>query len=288
MAALCAGPKAFDPVIRLTLSRFLKAIGVFSQQTGSECIISRALWSRQGPERYHEKMGRLLNPNLLQNRGDRMATLQGAPSGRAVLTHPGWGVPPAERVAIPVDNAEGDVFRKFAFRAGLAMLFIRVAALSELLLSWLHFNTYILYLVGPPAIVGAVLTGGLGRALRHRAAWMWLCFFGCMVLSIPFSSWMGDSARDLKGYAEYSLPLLFTIGGLAVNFREVRSTFYAIAAGGLVVIGAARFLAQESSARVDMTSTSGTIGNPNDLASHLILVLPFLLFITRWTGGGLR
>jgi O-antigen ligase len=88
---------------------------------------------------------------------------------------------------------------------------------------------------------------------------------------------MGDSVNGLKGYAEFSLPLMFTIAGLTLTFREVRSTFYAIAAGGIIVISAARWLATEESGRLNMGM--GSIGNSNDLASHLIFVLPFLLFI---------
>jgi O-antigen ligase len=47
----------------------------------------------------------------------------------------------------------------------------------------------------------------------------------------------------------------------------------------LIVISAARLFATEESGRIGMTNASGTIGNSNDLASHLIFVLPFLLFI---------
>jgi O-antigen ligase len=191
----------------------------------------------------------------------------------------GRGVNSAAKVASPLERAEGDSLRKLAFRAGLGLLFVMVAVLPELLASILHINTYLLYIVAPPAIFGAVFTGGLGRTLQHRAGWMWVGFFCCMMISVPFSSWMGDSFGNLKGYAEFSLPLLFTIGGLTLNFREVRSTFYAIGAGGLIVISAARLFAAEDHGRIDMTSASGTIGNSNDLASHLILVLPFLLFI---------
>ncbi len=98
------------------------------------------------------------------------------------------------------------------------------------------------------------------------------------MISVPFlAPGVGDSVNGLKNYAEFALPLLFTIGGLTLNFREVRSTFYAIAAGGLIMIGGARWFATEESGRINMGG--GSIGNANDLASHLIFVLPFLLFI---------
>jgi O-antigen ligase len=200
-------------------------------------------------------------------------TIPVAPAFRA------QAVSAVQKVATPLERAERDSLRKLAFRAGLAMLFVMVAVMPELLAAILHVNTYILYIVAPPAIFGAVFTGGLGRTLRYRPAQLWLGFFCCMLISIPFSSWMGDSVTGVKSYAEFSLPLLFIIGGLTLNFREVRSTFYAIGAGGLIVISAARLFATEENGRIDMANASGTIGNSNDLASHLILVLPFLLFI---------
>jgi O-antigen ligase len=196
-----------------------------------------------------------------------------------VAALPRFGVPPIEPAGTRVDNVSADGFRKLAFRAGLGMLFVMMAVLPELLSSLLHANTYLLYFVAPPAIFGAVFTGGLGRTLRHRPAQFWLAFFCCMALSIPFSSWKGDSVHALKGYAEFELPLLFTIAGLTLTFREVRSTFTVIGAGGLVVIFAARFAATEDNGRLDLTNATGTIGNSNDFASHLIFVLPFLLFI---------
>jgi O-antigen ligase len=222
-------------------------------------------------------MGRLLNSGAFPH------PVMGPPGRQPRNTVPvaaapyGQGVSSAAKVASLPESAERDSLRKFAFRANLGLVFLTAAVLSEFLATILHVNTYLLYIVAPPAIFGAVFTGGLGRTLRHRPAQLWLGFFCCMMISVPFSSWMGDSVNSLKNYAEFSLPLLFTIGGLTLNFREVRSTFYAIAGGGLIVISSARWLATEESGRINMGM--GSIGNSNDLASHLIFVLPFLLFI---------
>lgn len=223
-------------------------------------------------------MGRLLNADW-QGGGSRTANTQIARSGAAVAVLPRVGVPRAEPVGNRQDNVAADSFRKLAFRAGLGMLFVMMAVLPELLSSLLHTNTYLLYFVAPPAILGVAFTGGLGRTLRHRPAQLWICFFCFMAISVPFSSWKGDSVHNLKGYAEFALPLLFTIAGLTLTFSEVRSTFTAIGAGGLVVIIAAKFAATQDNGRLDLANATGTIGNSNDLASHLILVLPFLLFI---------
>jgi putative inorganic carbon (HCO3(-)) transporter len=226
-------------------------------------------------------MGRLLNPDWRENAGAGTLNAQPSRSGAAVAALPALPTRAASRIQPEsrVDSASADSLRKFAFRAGLGMVFVMMAVLPELLASLLHTNTYLLYVVVPPAIFGAVFTGGLGRTLRHRPAQLWICFFCCMALSVPFSSWKGDSVGSLKAYAYLSLPIMFTIAGLTLTFREVRSTFTTIGLAGLVVIIAARFTATEDNGRLDMTQATGTIGNSNDLASHLVLVLPFLLFI---------
>lgn len=224
-------------------------------------------------------MGRLLNSSAFPQRvtGPRgMQTRNAVPLAPALSAQ---RVSAAIKGASPLELAERDSLRKLAFRAGLGMLFVMIAGLSEILATKLHVNTYLLYFVAPPAILGAVFTGGLGRTLRHRASLMWLGFFGWMLISVPFSSWMGDSVNVLRSYAEFSLPLMFIVGGLPLNFREVRSTFYTIAAGGLAVIVASRLFGTEDNGRMDLAGVNTSIGNSNDLASLLILVLPFLLFI---------
>ena len=75
------------------------------------------------------------------------------------------------------------------------------------------------------------------------------------------------------------MPLLLVVGGLASNWKEVRAIFYTIAMAGVVNLLTARLFAREDSGGRLAMDASGTIGNSNDLAAHLIIVLPFLLFI---------
>ncbi|HEX4278161.1 MAG TPA: O-antigen ligase family protein [Bryobacteraceae bacterium] len=179
---------------------------------------------------------------------------------------------------LPQETKEPEGFQNLAFYAGLAMLLVRLAVLPEVLYSILHVNTYILYLVGPPAIFGALFCGAIPRTLRHPAGWFWVLFFTFMAISVPFSSWKGGSTAEVKSYAEFSLPLLFTVGGLTLTWKQVRTTCYVMGVSGLINIFTASLFAKEDNGRIDMMA-SGTIGNSNDLASHLILILPFVLFI---------
>ena len=209
-------------------------------------------------------MGRLLNHRVIDAPGSATVTLSRGPV----------------EMAKPFAQAEPvGGFRIFALYAGLAMLFVRITVLPELLASLLHVNTYLLYVVGPPALVGALITGAIGRTLRHRSAWMWIGFCICMIVALPFSSWKGGSLELVKAYMLFSLPLMFTVGGLAVTWRDVRATFITIGAAAVFFCGAASFFAKNENGRADMESASTTIGNSNDLASQLLLVIPFLVFI---------
>jgi O-antigen ligase len=178
-------------------------------------------------------------------------------------------------------DVENNPLRKFAFYSSLGLMLTLLAVLPELLAYLTHTNTYLLYLVGPPAIIGAMFTGAVRRTFRHRSAYYWIAFFVWMVLAAPLSDWKGGSFHRVFDYSRVNILLLFVVGGLAVKWNEIRQIYYTIAAAGLLNLIAARLfmsMVNSDNSRIALTAT-GTIGNPNDLAAHLLLVLPFLLFI---------
>ena len=157
---------------------------------------------------------------------------------------------------------------KLAFDIGRLMVFVTFGMIAEFLFFLLHFNTYIAYLVIPLAWIAVVAAGGIGRTLRHRAAWYWMMFWFFMMLSVPFSTWLGGSV----------------VGGLATNWEHVNGLFYTIGGAAVVnLVNARVFGATDEEGRISLDNGAvgmgSSIGNSNDLASHLILVLPFLLFI---------
>jgi len=173
--------------------------------------------------------------------------------------------------------------RKISLYFCLATLFLRLSVLPELILYTAHVNTYLLYLTAPPAILSALLMGSVGRTFRARAAYYWLAFFGCMLLATAFSSWPGGSAFRTITYARVDGIFLILVGGLAMNWREVRTSFRVIAAAAVVNMASARIFAHSSNGRLSMEA-SGSLGNSNDLASQLLMVLPFLLFFMLGRG----
>jgi hypothetical protein len=169
--------------------------------------------------------------------------------------------------------------RRISFYAGLGVIFTFMAVLSEILYSILHFNTYVLYIVGPIAVFGAVITGGIGRSFRSRAPYFLLAVFIWMVIGTPFSSWRTVSMNRVMDFGRFGLMVFLVTGGLVVNWKEIRLVFYTIASAGGVVLLYSRFFADSVGGRVTLDVT-GSIGNSNDLASHVLFVLPFLMFVS--------
>ncbi len=169
--------------------------------------------------------------------------------------------------------------RKLSFYFGLAFVFVVFGMLPELLTYVLGMNTYVIYLVAPGALLGALETGGVLRTLKYGAARYWVAFFVWMVISVPFSFWQGGSTSDVYLYLRVCMTMLVVVGGIATNWGDVRAVFYTIGMAGVVNLLTARIFAREDNGRISMDA-SGSIGNPNDLAAHLLLVLPFLLYIS--------
>jgi O-antigen ligase len=176
-------------------------------------------------------------------------------------------------VQVP-DNA----LRKIAFYFGLALLVTTLGVMTELLYYLLHTHTYVLYLFGPPAVLGILITGAIPRAFRARATQYWVAFFVWMVMSVPFSTWHGASYGRMLDYLRFSLPLLMITAGMPISWKEVRSLFGAISFTALVGVASARFFAAEINGRLTLES-SGSIGNSNDLSQHLVMLLPFILYL---------
>jgi O-antigen ligase len=166
-----------------------------------------------------------------------------------------------------------------AFYAGLVFLFIRLGVIPEIVWSLTKTGTPILYVFGAPAILGAVFIGGLQRTLRNRAGVLWLLFFGWMAAAVPFSSWIAGAMTRALDYGRFDLPIIFVVGGLAANWKEVRAILYTVACAAGFNLLTAKLFGDMSNGRLNLEDMSGTLGNPNDLASQLLLVMPFLLFV---------
>jgi len=164
-----------------------------------------------------------------------------------------------------------------SFYLGLGTLFLEFSVLPQVLAYVFQVRLFLLYLIAIPAILAMVASGGLRRCFRARPAYYWTGF-GCWIgLAAPFSTWPGGSVLACFDYWRTTLIILFVAGALIVDWSDVRKVMYMIAASAVVNILCARFLRMDLGERTGVAL--GTIGNPNDYAGHLLLVLPFLLWI---------
>jgi O-antigen ligase len=167
----------------------------------------------------------------------------------------------------------------FCFGCALALVFLRFSFLHETLAALTGVNSYLLYVFGPLALLGIVSSGGIGRTLRQTPALFWLGFVVWMVLAIPFSSWRGGSFTHVVTYVRTDAVMLLIISGLARTWADCTKIMYTIAAATIFNLGTAHLFVDTGSADRLSLQWSGIISNPNDLAAHLLLVLPFLLFV---------
>jgi hypothetical protein len=143
----------------------------------------------------------------------------------------------------------------------------------------LQVNLYVLYILGLPAILTALASGGVTRVLRYRTAMLWVGFALWVLLDVPFSTWRGGSAGLIFSYLRTDFIMLFIIGGLATDWRECRLVLWTVAAASVFNLFISRYFGQvDANDRVSLVYF-GTVSNANDFAGHLVLVLPFLLWV---------
>lgn len=162
---------------------------------------------------------------------------------------------------------------------GITLMFVHFSNLAELAYTVTGVHLRIMYWLAPFAYVGVLLTGGLNLALRSRWAVLFLCFTGWVLLSVPFSSWVGGSAHALRNFFVIPVPMIFVTAGLILGWKQVRIAFGAIALAGILIVANALVFGTEGSGERMELSSSGMLGNANDIASHLVLILGFLFYV---------
>ena len=160
----------------------------------------------------------------------------------------------------------------------LALVFMRFSMVHQILEHLLHVDTYLIYLVAIPALVGVPAAGGFKRTFQYRSAMYWTAFALWMIPTSVFSTWRGGSVSLINGYYRTEFLMLFAIGGLVTTWRECRWLLYTISAAALVNVISFFFFRQlDENGRTSLTF--GTVANSNDYSAHLLYVLPFLLWV---------
>lgn len=165
-----------------------------------------------------------------------------------------------------------------AFLFAAALLFVKAANIPELSYAVTGANLKILYFIVPFAYFGVFVSQGLDSALRSKGVIFFLLFYMWMVLATPTSFWFGGSVGRIKDFGLHVAPLVLVIAATIMSWKQVRMAFTVLAFAGIAVLISTRIFGEVASGRISLAS-SGTIGNSNDLAAHLLLMLSFLLYI---------
>jgi O-antigen ligase len=171
-----------------------------------------------------------------------------------------------------------DPARRTAFKLALAVIFVRFSMIHMVMGKELGTSFYILYLLLIPALLGITVSGGLKRTLQGRPAWFWTAFVVWMGITVPFSTWMGHSASTFMVYLRAEYAMLFIMGGAAMTWKECQSIMRVIAWSAVVMVITGQVFAREIGGQ-RLGLDFGTISNPNDFAAHMLLILPFLLWM---------
>lgn len=140
------------------------------------------------------------------------------------------------------------------------------------------------------AIVGLVawiLSSRAAPVLKHKVSLMFIALTFWDVISVPFAVWPGGSGHTIIGEWLVTVLTFFLTAGLISNLDQFRKITHVIAYSSIILSIIAL--------KVDALSMEGRLylprsryANPNDLATILLVALPFLCIMALRKGNGLR
>ena len=138
-------------------------------------------------------------------------------------------------------------------------------------------NIHLAFITAALAGLGAVVTGGFFRGFNNRIGIALGVFTGWLILEAPFSTWRGGSFHQLTEGWLKSYSTFLIVVGLVFTMKQLRGLYLAITLATIFVVGISLMQGVENVQDKRFSTTEGTLANSNDLASSLLLGLPFLL-----------
>ncbi len=100
-----------------------------------------------------------------------------------------------------------------------------------------------------------------------------------LVLTIPVSVWRGGSFEVFRQYWFPAVLGFVFLNTMVLSFQYLRRVIFALVFSAAFILLASLRLGGEIDGRFGLVA--GTLQNANDLAMHLLLVLPFCFFLTK-------
>jgi hypothetical protein len=178
---------------------------------------------------------------------------------------------PAPAQAIQPSKSEGAV----SFWLGAIYTFLLVSRSVEFIDSRGQFHLVVIS--GAVCAVALISSGMIPKMLVSRQGkWVsLLCLW--IFLGLPFSTWKGGSVDFFASIWIKSYVMFFIVGGLIFSLKQMRTMAIILALSSIYQI----YLALHGSMADDdrLSMSYGTLGNANDLATALLMGLPFIAYV---------
>jgi len=159
----------------------------------------------------------------------------------------------------------------------LVLYFIVVfGRLPELLAQWAGVRLPVAAGLLGALLVVALLSGNILLPFKTIPGRFLIAFHVWMVLAAPFSFWKMGTLQTLTIIARF-FAIFVCSTCLLVTIKQCRSAMYGIASSVFVIM--AGVLVSGTPGENRFTIGRGSLGNPNELAAILLMILPFWFFI---------
>ncbi|MCS6953221.1 MAG: O-antigen ligase family protein [Bryobacterales bacterium] len=159
-------------------------------------------------------------------------------------------------------------------------MFSHLAVVPEILLTRFHIKVHSAAATGLAALLLCLFHGHLTRFLKTPLALPWLLLFVWYGWASLFGLWPRVCLDFLWEYGLRFHAAPFFLCAAALSLRQVRLLLYWAGAGGVMVLLYCWRYGEFDGGRFDIPHTS--LGNPNDLALHLLFTFSFLMLFL-WT-----
>jgi O-antigen ligase len=137
-------------------------------------------------------------------------------------------------------------------------------------------NIYAMLIVSALSLLVIFLGGDFLRAAATPAGLLFLVFTFWAVLIMPFSSWRSESLDVFTSIWLKSVAAFFIVCGLSRSMDHTRKVLIALGWGAVVSLALVILSGHLDS---DRFQSFGSMGNANEVAFHLMLGLPFIVFL---------
>ena len=179
--------------------------------------------------------------------------------------------------AVSSGLAETDDFGGLSVKFAIIFLFLRFSFLHEFLTVKFGAHLYLIVIVGAVAYL-SLLKAATWRAVTDSKLYRsWLIFSVLLAIGVPFSLWPGGSYGIVLPFIKDNFLCIPLIGGLFGTWARMRRLLIALGWAGVIVVLLSTIRNYDVGGRLAVDFT-GSVGNPNDIAAHIIFVIPFMLF----------